>query len=71
MAHELPPPQAKQIVLAHDPTDPLVVHRPAAPLKLRRDPRPAIAGKLQSDPLDLVPQIQVRVLAAPFRLEPV
>ena len=33
--HELPFAQAQQIVLAHDPLDPFVVHLPAAALQLR------------------------------------
>jgi len=69
--HELSPPQAQQVVLAHNPTDPLVVHYPSAAAQFRRNPRPAIAGELQSDPLDRVPQIQIRVWPTLCRVEPV
>ena len=58
---ELPLPHAQQIVLAHQPVDPLRVHRPAAPAQFRGDPRPPVAGPFQRDPLDRVAQIHVRI----------
>jgi hypothetical protein len=67
--HEFPLPQAEQVVLSHDPAHSLVVHCPSMLLQFRGDPRPAIAGELQGDALDLVPQIQIRVCLPPFRLE--
>jgi hypothetical protein len=59
--HELPFPQAKQVIFPHDPAHALVVHLPSTPLQLEGDPRPAVAGEFQSNPLDLVPQIQIPV----------
>src|SRR5208283_545060 len=59
--HELPPPQAQQIVLAHQTVDPFVIHRPAPPPQLRRHPRPPVTGKLQRNPLDGVTEFHVPI----------
>lgn len=59
--HELPPAQTKQVILAHDPVNSLVVHAPSAIAQLARDARPAVTGELDCNPLDLVPQIQVPI----------
>jgi len=53
--HELPPAEAEQVVRAHHSGYPLGVHFPTAPPQFGGDPRPAIAGKLQSDALDFIP----------------
>ena len=53
---ELPLPHAQQVVLAQQPVNPFGIHRPAPPAQLGRDPRPAVAGPLQRDPLDRVAQ---------------
>jgi len=47
--------------LAHQAVDPFVIRRPAAPLEFRRHASPAVAGKLQHDPLQGIPQGQVRI----------
>src|ERR1700693_3015832 len=59
--YELPLPQAQQIVLAQDAAHPPVARIPSPPLQLGSDSRPAITRKLQSNALDLVPQIQILV----------
>ena len=69
--HELPPPQAKQIVLPHDAGHPLVVDRPSAPFQFGGDSPPAITGKLQRNPLDRVPQVYIFVGSFLLRLPPV
>ena len=59
--HELPLPQAQQVVFAHDPANPFVIHRPALPSQFGGDPRPAVAGQLQGDPLDGVAQVHIPI----------
>ena len=57
--HELPPPQAEQIVFAHDAMNPLGVHHPAAAPQFGGDPRPPIARHLECDSLYRIPQIHI------------
>jgi hypothetical protein len=58
---ELSPPQAEQIVLPHDPVNPLMIHSPAAIVQFTCDAGPAVKRKLKRDPLDLVTQIQILI----------
>src|SRR4051812_30706906 len=53
--------QAKQVVLAQQPLHLLAVYTPAALLQLPRDAAAAVIAELQSDALDLVAQLHVRV----------
>jgi len=50
---------AQKRLLAHDREHPLVVDRPASPVKLSGDPTVAVAGELQHDVLYGVPQIEI------------
>src|SRR6266567_1708114 len=67
--HELPAPETKQVIFVHNAAHPLVVHLPPTPFQLGGDPRPAIRGKLQSDALEFVSQIQIPVWTFLFRME--
>lgn len=59
--HELALAKAKQIVLAHDAGNTLMVDRPAATAQLFGNPPPSIGGPFQRDLLDGIAQIHVRV----------
>jgi hypothetical protein len=52
--HELSAAQTKQIVLPHDPVDPVVVYLPAAPLQLSRDPPSPVGRPFQRDLLERI-----------------
>jgi hypothetical protein len=48
-----------ELIADDDAAHPPVARIPSPPLQLGSDPRPAITRKLQSNALDLVPQIQI------------
>jgi len=68
---EFPLAEAKQVVLAQDTSNPLVVHLPTLALQLGGDARPTIGGKLQCDPLDRVAEIDVPDSGCDRRIEAV
>ena len=59
--HELPSPQAQQVVFPQNAVHLLGIDHPAAPLQFGGDARPSVAGELHGDALDGVAQFQVRI----------
>src|ERR1700683_1702735 len=54
--HELPLPHTQQVVFAQQAVNPFGIHLPTLPPQFGCDPRPAVTGPLQGDPLDGSPQ---------------
>ena len=70
--YKLAPPQAKQVVFAHDaPHSSMAQFQPATILQFFGDAWAAIIRKLQSDTLNLVAQIQIIVVLFLFWVEPI
>src|SRR6202050_566339 len=57
--HELPLPHAQQVVFAQQAVNPFGIHLPTLPPQFGCDPRPAVTGPLQGDPLDGIPQVHI------------
>ena len=66
--HELPPPQAQQVVFPQNALHLLGIDDPAAAPQLGGAARPSVAGELQGDALDGVAQFQVRIGSLLVRL---
>ncbi len=62
--HELPFPEAEQVVFPHDAANPLGVDLPALPPQLGSEARPSVGGPFQGDAMDGVAQFHIAIPAS-------